>query len=129
MNFYQAEVNRIRSSCFANDHQLKTVIKTRHFIDHHFDKDLSLDRLASSCFTSKFHLLRLFKRYYGLTPKHYLTTRRIEEAKKCLIKGMTVAETCYLVGFGTPSSFSTLFKQEIGLSPQAFQKEQFLQNV
>ncbi len=129
MNFYQAEINRIRTICYSNDKQLKTVITVRNFIDNNFDKEVNLELLSHVRFTSKFHLLRLFKRYYGLTPKQYLTIKRMEEAKKCLKKGMTVLDTCYWVGFGTPSSFSTLFKQKIGLSPIEFQKEQLLQHV
>lgn len=128
MNFYQTEINRIRSICYSNDKQIKTVVALRNFIDNNFDQELTLDLLSHIHFTSKYHLLRLFKRYYGLTPKHYLTIRRIEESKKCLKKGMKVSETCYCVGFGTPSSFSTLFKRKIGISPIAFEKEQLSQN-
>lgn len=128
MTFYQAEINRIRRICYANERQLETVLTLRHFIDNNFGQEVNLDLLAHLRFTSKFHLLRLFKRYYGLTPKQYVTIKRMEEAKKCLSKGMSVSDTCYWVGFGTPSSFSTLFKQKIGLSPLAFQKEQFLQH-
>ena len=127
MTFYQAEINRIRRSYYANDNQLQTVITVRNFIDNHFSEEVNLAVLSRVHFTSKFHLIRLFKRYYGLTPKHYLTIRRLEEAKTCLTKGMAVADTCYWVGFATPCSFSTLFRQKIGCSPVAFQKEQLSQ--
>jgi AraC-like DNA-binding protein len=127
MNYYQTEINRIRTICYANDQQLQSVITLRRFIDNNFQQDVSLELLAQIRFTSKFHLLRVFKRYYGLTPKQYLTIKRLEEAKKCLQKGWPVEDTCYQVGFGNPSSFSTLFKQKIGLSPRTFQKEQLSQ--
>lgn len=127
MNYYQTEISRIRRICYSNDKQLKTVIALRNFIDNNFDQELNLDVLSRIHFTSKYHLLRLFKRYYGLTPKQYLTSKRIDESKKCLTKGMKVSDTCYCVGFGTPSSFSTLFKRKIGLSPIAFEKEQLSQ--
>ena len=127
MNYYQTEISRIRRICYSNDKQLKTVIAIRNFIDNNFDQELNLDLLSRTHFTSKYHLLRLFNRYYGLTPKQYLTIKRIDESKKCLTKGMKVSDTCYRVGFGTPSSFSTLFKRKIGLSPIAFEKEQLSQ--
>lgn len=122
MNHYQQEINRIKNSCYANEAQIQTMIAARRFIAQHFDRELKLDTLAHTCFTSKFHLLRTFKRYYGLTPKQYLTDTRIERAKDYLKNGMTVTDTCFAVGFECPSSFSTLFRLKVGLSPAEFQK-------
>jgi len=59
----------------------------------------------------------------------YLTDRRIEKSKDLLRSGMTVTETCFAVGFESPSSFSTLFKNKIGLAPIEFQKKQFSQST
>ena len=98
MTFYQREINRIRSICYSNERQIETVIGIRNFIDKNFEKDLNLDLLSHIRYTSKFHLLRLFKKYYGLTPNQYLINRRIEESKNNLKKGMTVTETCFSVG-------------------------------
>ena len=76
-------------------------------------------------FVSKYHLLRLFKKYYGLTPRQYLIDKRIEKSKEHLINGMSVTETCYAVGFESLGSFSALFKSKIGKSPTAFKKSNF----
>ena len=73
---------------------------------------------------SKFHLLRLFKKHYGLTPRQYLIDKRIEKSKEQLKNGMSVTETCFAVGFESLGSFSTLFKTKTGKSPSEFQNEQ-----
>ncbi|MDH7445955.1 helix-turn-helix domain-containing protein [Aquimarina sp. 2201CG14-23] len=125
MTFYESKIKRIRSLCYSNDKQIETVIATRNFIDNNFEKDLKLDFLSHIQFTSKYHLLRLFKRYYGLTPRQYLMDKRIAKSKENLIYGMTVTETCFAVGFESLGSFSTLFKTKTGKSPSEFQKEQF----
>jgi AraC-like DNA-binding protein len=122
MTFYQREINRIKNICYSNERQIDAVIRTRRFIDNNFDSEVNLILLSNIGFASKFHLLRLFKKYYGLTPKQYLTEKRIEESKVRLKKGMTVTQTCLSVGFECPSSFSTLFKGKIGMSPIEFQK-------
>lgn len=122
MTFYQREIERIRQACYANTRQLNTVIGIRHYINQHLDQDISLDRLSQLRYTSKFHLLRLFKRYYGQTPQQYLTGKRIEKAKELLSLGLSVTETCFDVGLESPSSFCTLFKSRVGLTPTEFQK-------
>lgn len=128
MTFYQQEINRIRSLVYSNEAHLIAVIRTRRFINANFEKALDLEQLARVGLTSKFHLLRLFRKYYGQTPKQYLTHKRIEQAIVYLKEGMTVTDTCFLVGFECPSSFSTLFRQKTGLSPAEFQKKQFSQS-
>jgi AraC-like DNA-binding protein len=122
MTYYLKEITRIKSICYSNKAQIDTVIGTRHYINNNFDKELNLDLLSHIRFTSKFHLLRLFKKYYGQTPKQYLTEKRIEQAKELLNKGTNVSETCFDIGFESPSSFSTLFKSRVGLTPTEFQK-------
>lgn len=122
MTYYLKEIIRIKNICYSNKGQIDTIIGTRHYINNNFDKKLNLNLLSYIRFTSKFHLLRLFKRYYGQTPKQYLIDKRIEQAKELLIKGTSVTETCFDIGFDSPSSFSTLFKSRVGLTPTEFQK-------
>ncbi|WP_336518268.1 AraC family transcriptional regulator [Pollutibacter soli] len=127
MTFYQQEINRIKELCYSNERHLDAVIKTRNYINSNIDKEVNLVLLSNIGFASKFHLLRLFKRYYGQTPQKYLTERRIEKSKEHLKNGMSVTETCFSVGFESPESFSTLFRSRVGQSPLQFQKEQFSQ--
>jgi len=122
MTYYQREITRIRDICYSNEGQINTVIKTRNFINKNFENELNLDLLSHIGFTSKFHLLRLFKKYYGQTPQQYLTDKRIEKSKDYLKQGMLITETCISVGFECPSSFSTLFKRKTGVTPLEFQK-------
>jgi len=124
MTYYQEKIDEIRAKCFSNEKQLETVIAMRHFIDNNYASEINLDLLSHVGFTSKYHLHRLFKRYYGLTPNQYLVDKRIEKAKINLTEGLSVTETCFAVGFESLGSFSKLFKSRIGLSPNNYQKEQ-----
>ena len=129
MTFYEEKIIHVKNTCFSNDKQIETIIETRHFIDNNFEKDLKLDFLSRVRFTSKYHLQRLFKRYYGLTPRQYLIDKRIEKSKEYLKNGMTVTETCFSVGFESLGSFSKLFKTKTGKSPSKFQKEQVSRSI
>ncbi len=124
MTFYEKELNRIRSIVYSNEGQINTVIGIRSYIENNYDVNLNLDLLSHIQFVSKYHLLRLFKKYYGLTPRQYLIDKRIEKSKEHLINGISVTETCFAVGFESLGSFSTLFKTKTGKSPTEFQKEQ-----
>ena len=118
-------MKRINDIIYSNQEQIKTVIGVKNYIDNNYDKDVNLDLLSRLRFVSKFHLLRLFKKHYGLTPRQYLIDKRIEKSKEQLIKGMSVAETCLVVGFESLGSFSTLFKTKTGKSPTEFKKSNF----
>lgn len=124
MTFYEKELIRINDLIYSNQEQIKTVIGVRSYIDNNYDNDLNLDLLSHFRFVSKYHLLRLFKKHYGLTPRQYLIDKRIEKSKEQLINGMSVTETCFAVGFESSSSFSTLFKKKTGSTPAEFQKKQ-----
>lgn len=125
MTFYEKELNRIRSVVYSNEGQIDSVINVRNYIENNYDVDLNLDVLSRIQFVSKYHLLRLFKKYYGLTPRQYLINKRIAKSKEHLKNGMSVTETCFAVGFESLGSFSTLFKSRTGKSPKEFQKSNF----
>jgi AraC-like DNA-binding protein len=125
MNFYQEELKRIKSTVHGNQAQIEAVIGIRNYIKHNYHTDVNLEVLSQTHFISKYHLLRVFKKYYGTTPRQFLTDTRIQKSKQCLKKGMSVTETCFAVGFESLGSFSALFKRKTGKSPTQFQKEQF----
>jgi AraC-like DNA-binding protein len=80
-----------------------------------------LERLASQLGVSRYHLIRAFRRAWGVTPHQYRTLRRIECAKTLLVSGeLTITEICFQVGFHSPSSFSALFRRSAGCSPRAY---------
>ena len=124
MTFYEREINRINNIIYSNKEQIETVIGVRNYIDNNYDSDLNLDLLSHLRYISKFHLLRLFKKHYGQTPRQYLIDKRIEKSKEHLKNGMSVTETCFAIGFESLGSFSTLFKTKTGKSPSEYQNEQ-----
>lgn len=128
MTFYEQELNRIRATVYSNEAQINTVIAVRNYIENNYDVNLNLDLLSHIQFVSKYHLLRLFKKYYGQTPRQYLIDKRIEKSKTHLVTGKSVTETCFAVGFESVGSFSALFKAKSGKTPTEFQKEQLSRN-
>lgn len=129
MTYYEKEIDRIRGVVYANQRQIDTVIGIRNYIDTNYDHKLNLDYLSHIRFVSKYHMLRLFKKYYGLTPRQYLIDKRIAKSKELLKNGMSVTQACFAVGFESLGSFSTLFKARTGKSPSEYQKQQLSRSM
>ena len=125
MTFYEKKPKRLHTTIYKNKDQIDAIISVKNYIDSHFETDLNLDLISKKQLISKYHLIRVFRKYYGLTPRQYLIDKRIAKSKELLAKGMAVTETCYTIGFSSLGSFSVLFKTKTGKTPSQFQKEQF----
>ncbi|MEO0779349.1 MAG: AraC family transcriptional regulator [Bacteroidota bacterium] len=125
MTDYVKELHRINKICFSNRAQIERSVDVKRYLDRNFEKDINLDRLAHLNGTSKYHMIRIFKKYHGVTPRQYLIERRMIAAKKLLAQGKSVSETCYSIGFASVHSFSNLFKSKTGKSPSAYKRAIF----
>ena len=90
----------------------------KEFIDRHYARPLTVDRLAARCGLSPFHFIRTFRAAFGATPHQYVRDRRLERAKELLVTtGIPVTEICSQIGFQSLGSFSTLFRRVTGETP------------
>lgn len=126
MTYYHTQILKIQNQYFPKQHIIVQLIKAKKFIDENCCEHIDLKVISNFTFLSSFHFLRLFKRCYGRTPHQYLTEKRIQKAKDLLRSDLSVTETCYQIGFESPTSFAAVFKKYVGTSPSAFQKKQFL---
>lgn len=98
-----------------------SLTKARDFIDRHYARPLTVERLAALAGLSLFHFIRAFRAAFGRTPHRYLRDKRIERAKELLITTpLPVTEICDRVGFQSLGSFSTLFRRVARETPAEF---------
>jgi len=94
--------------------------KAKRIIEENFlDEKLMQSRLLALC-VNKTHLAREFTKLYGATPKKYLHKLRIQEAKRLLSRGQTVAGTAFECGYGSLSAFYSNFRKETGKTPAEY---------
>ena len=98
----------------------RRIVQAKLFIDANYATSIDAGNIADEALFSKFHFIRLFKKIYAKTPHQYLTFVRIEKARQFLQAGNSVTDVCFLVGFDSLSSFSSLFKRRVGQTPNAY---------
>lgn len=102
---------------------LAALRRVRDRIDREYASPLDVDALARGVHMSSGHLSREFKAAYGESPYSYLMTRRIERATALLRRGdLSVTEVCFAVGCASLGTFSTRFRELVGVSPGAYRR-------
>lgn len=90
-------------------------------IKEHLAEPLDLDQLAEVAAMSKFHFVRVFEKVTGTTPHHFLSCLRMQRAKELLLTStLSITEVCMEVGYSSLGSFSSTFRELVGLAPQEF---------
>lgn len=88
-----------------------------------FDQPITLIDMAKVACLSTNHFLRTFKQAFHETPHQYLTRIRLTQAQALLLKTeQPVTDVCLAVGFESLGSFSWMFRQRIGLAPEAYRR-------
>lgn len=102
----------------------RRLVQAKLYIDAHYAEPIDLDQISGEVYSSKFHFIRQFKSIYQKTPHQYLMAVRIDKARELLKTGTTVSAACYLCGFESLGTFSTLFKRLNGITPQEYRRQQ-----
>jgi AraC family transcriptional regulator len=100
------------------------VRRVTEYIEQNLDKELRLAELAALVYMSPYHFARLFKRSTGLPPHRFVVQQRIARASAFLaMPAMSITQVSRLVGFRTPSHFTTVFRRVRGVTPRGYRTE------
>lgn len=95
----------------------RRVLKGKEFIDEYFEKELTIEQIASFSGMSEFHFFRLFKQINGLSPYQYILQSRLVRSYQQLTLGQTVSDVAFANGFSSIFAFSKSFKKWYGVPP------------
>ncbi len=94
---------------------------------HISEPELSTEVLTSILGTSKSTLYRKIKANTGLNINEYIRLCRLKEAAELLASHKyRISEVAYMVGFTSPSYFTSSFQKQFNVSPSEFLKGQSL---
>lgn len=87
----------------------------------HYAEPLGIDELAAIAMQSRYHFIRSFKAFTGMSPYQYVLKLRIEHAKERLLaSSLSVTEIALESGFSGASQFYRAFGKAVGMAPERF---------
>lgn len=102
------------------------LLPVKRYIDDHLrDGDLDVSRVAGVLNVTPRYVQKLFQRE-GTTFSKYLLERRLDEARKLLLRNgpaHPIGATAYDVGFGDISYFNRTFRKRYGVAPSAVRED------
>jgi AraC-like DNA-binding protein len=107
-----------------DDQSWIAVWKMTGFIHHHFDLKVTLDDIATAGSVCRSKCCELFGNYIGQTPNTYLVRYRIQKSSEMLMEtNRSISEIAMRCGFQSASYFSSVFRNETGLTPKHYRKK------
>lgn len=101
----------------------KHIIVAKNYIYQNYNKEITITDVAKEVGVTSNYLSNIFAEYEKSTPKEYLTSIRMNQAKKMLLTSKyKIKEVGFLVGYKNQLHFSGEFKKYTGLSPLQYIK-------
>lgn len=115
----------MRFAVFATTGTYDKTIRIIQYIEENYRKNITNEELSKISGYHPYHLNRLMQKYAKTTTHKYLMNYRIKKAQEFLINtDLNISEISDLCGFKTPYYFSNMFKENLGVSPLKYRKEQ-----
>jgi len=97
------------------------------YIRRNLSMQLSVSKIAENCFISKSTLTKHFKKELSLSVNEYVSNMVLAEAERLLsVSNISVAEISQRLGFSDQFYFSRKFKEQFGVSPREYRKNNLL---
>lgn len=109
-----------------NDHLLHKEDRAsliKQYLDHHTDRQVTLDELSNVYHIDKSYVSRLFRETYSTTPMRYHILQRTEKAKLLIrYTNLSLTQIAEQTGFSSLQDFSRAFRRIIGVTPSEYRK-------
>lgn len=120
--------NYLLERTFACDEELRKagtlVERINAYIQKHYQEEIGRNEIAAEFHLAPEYLAKLYKKKTDQSLKDAIRIYRIEQAKRMLRDpNARVSDVAGSIGFDNFSYFSTVFKKEVGITPQEYQHD------
>lgn len=115
-------LGRFQSNSWMNKKDM-LLLTVRDYIHDNIEENISIDDLSDVVNMSKYHLIRMFRRQFGLTPHKYILNHRINRVREVLKVGMPATLVAHKFGFFDTSHLNRHFKRAYGVTPGQYQTQ------
>jgi len=106
----------------SNEHTIQMI---REYIESHLADGLSLEELGEYVHLHPVYLSKLYKQETGSNLSSYISLKRLEKASRLLIESnLHVVDISRMVGYKKTQYFIKLYKEEYGVTPQQYRRQQ-----
>jgi len=100
----------------------RKIEKIIQYLDRNFIENPSIETLSEHVGMSKYHFIRTFKRYVGVTPLQFLHVLRLNYVREQLKKSQSILESSLELGFTSPSRLHDLCVTIVGVTPKEYRE-------
>jgi AraC-like DNA-binding protein len=117
------EWTNVKTTDLAAHDEMTRLLPTLKFMQQEYANNPTLNDIAKKAHLSPFHFHRRFTELMGQTPKHFLLSCQIHDAKRALVaRRRQLAQIATDCGFAHQSHFTSRFKQATGLTPTRWRR-------
>ena len=101
--------------------RLNGLLRVRSMIAENFIDRHPIDELERVAGLDRWSLARQFRAAFGTSPSRFRTLRQLDEVRRLILAGASLAESALAAGFADQSHMSRQFKRAYGLTPARWQ--------
>ncbi|MBQ7010822.1 MAG: AraC family transcriptional regulator [Clostridia bacterium] len=97
--------------------------RVQRYIDKNIYNGISTDGLSAKFYFSKAYIARVFRKKFGITPKQYISERRVAAAKHLLASSeYSIAQIADRLSYTDSKHFANVFREYVGISPSEYRR-------
>ena len=101
------------------------ICKAVAYIDENLLSLSGIEEICNELYITKSHLHHLFVKHLKITPKKYITAKRLAMAQREIYAGAKATDICFKFGFSDYSTFFRAYKKHFGATPSNISKESY----